>query len=471
MKKQVLFFLLLVFSTTSIFAQKIWTLEDCITYAHNNNIQVKQQQLTTQLSKEQLTQSAVAMLPNLNAGASHTYIYGQTVDRYTNSFASNRTLSENFGLNSSVTLFNGLQLLNKVLQSNLNYKASQFDLEKMKNDIALNLATAYLQILYSIEQLEVAKNQINITIQQVERTKKLYAIGNIAKVDLLNIESQQATEELQVVNAQNQLNLSYLTLTQMLDLPSPEGFEIEKPQLAMPEASTIMQSPFDIYNQALNIQPDIKSAEIKVKSAKKGVSIAYGALSPNLSFNGSWATGYSGAAKNYTLNNYSYYPIGYTQGGEVVYGPSPNYSETTTPFWDQIANNENKSIGFQLTVPIFNNFQVKTSISTAKVNMINAQLTLQNAKNQLNKNIQQAYADALAAFNKFKATEKSVTSLQEAFTYMDQKYSVGMVSSYDYNDSKNKLTKAQSELLQAKYEYIFRVKILDFYQGKSLTLK
>lgn len=471
MKKQVIFFLLIFCFASSNFAQKIWSLEDCIVYAHNNNIQVKQQQLTTQLSKEQLTQSAVAMLPNLNAGASHTYIYGQTVDRYTNSFASNRTLSENFGLNSSITLFNGLQLLNKVLQSNYNYKASQFDLEKMKNDIALNLATAYLQILYSIEQLEVAKNQLKITGQQVERTKKLYAIGNIAKVDLLNIESQQATEELQVVNAQNQLNLAYLTLTQMLDLPSPDGFEIEKPQIAMPEASTILQSPVDIYNQALNIQPEIKSAEIKVKSAKKGVSIAYGALSPNLSFNGSWATGYSGAAKNYTLNNYSYYPIGYTQGGEVVYGPTPNYTETTTPFWDQIANNENKSLGFQLTVPIFNNFQVKTSISTAKVNMLNAQLTLQNAKNQLNKNIQQAYADALAAFNKFKATEKSVVSLQEAFTYMDQKYNVGMVSSYDYNDSKNKLTKAQSELLQAKYEYIFRVKILDFYQGKPLTLK
>jgi outer membrane protein len=471
MRKQLFIFTCLIFISVGLFGQKVWTLEDCITYAHNNNIMVKQQKLTTQLSKEQLTQSAVAMLPNLNAGAAHTYIYGQTVDRYTNSFASNKTLSENFALNSSVTLFNGLQLLNKVLQSNLNYKASQFDLEKMKNDIALNLATAYLQILYSIEQLEVAKNQLTITNQQVEKTKKLYAIGNIAKGDLLVIESQQATEELQVVNAQNQLNLAYLSLTQMLDLPTADGFEVEKPQIAMPEASTIMQSPVDIYNQALSIQPDIKSAEIKVQSAKKGVSIAYGALSPNLSFSGSWATGYSGAAKNYTLDNYSYFPIGYTQGGEVVYGPSPNYSQTTTPFWDQIANNENKSLGFQLSIPIFNNFQVKTSISSAKINMINSQLTLQNAKNQLNKNIQQSYADALAAFNKYKATEKSVISLQEAFTYMDQKYNVGMISSYDYNDSKNKLAKAQSELLQAKYEYIFRIKILDFYQGKPITLK
>jgi outer membrane protein len=464
-------FLIPFFGHTQVENSKIWTLEDCITHAWSYNIQVKQQELSTQLSKFTYNQSIAAFFPSINGSATNVYNYGQTIDPYTNSFASNRVQSNNFYLSGNVTVFNGLSVLNSMKQKKLDFMASMYDLEKMKNDIALTIATAYLQVLYNMEMLDIAKGQIEITNQQVARTQILVNAGTLARGSLLTLEAQQASEELNVVNAQNQLDLSYLTLAQMLDLPSATGFEIEKPAVVLPDASALLVNPTDIYQNSLGIQPDIKSAETKVLSAKKGVSIALGALSPSLSLNGSWGTGYSGASKDITVTPGDPTLIGYTGSGEFVYGPSFDYTYQTKSFSDQIQANENKSFGLYLNVPIFNKWQVQTGISSAKVQYKMAELNLQNTQNNLNKTIQQAYADAVASLNRFNAALKSVDAYQEAFKYTQQKYDVGLVNSIDYNDAKNKLVKSQSDLLQAKYEYVFRIKVLDFYQGKPLTLK
>ncbi len=450
----------------------LWTLEDCIKHAWTNNIQVKQQQLSNQLSKYQYNQSIAALLPNVNGNVTHVYNYGQTLDMYTNQFASNQVQSNNFALSSNVVVFSGLQLLNTMKQKKLDFLASSYDLEQMKNDIALTIATSYLQVLYNMEMLDVARGQVDITSQQVERTRKLVNAGTLAKGSLLTLEAQQAAEELSVVNAENQLNLSLLTLAQMLDLPSTEGFAIVKPELLMPDASALLVSPSDIYKVSLGMQPGIQSAQIKVKSAQKGLSIAYGSLSPSISLNGSWGTGYSGASKEITgMTLGEPTQIGYTATTlEPVYGPTFDYTYQTKPFGDQIKANENKSIGLYLSVPIFNRWQVQTGISSAKVQVKMAELNLQNTQNNLNKTIQQAHADAVAALNRYRASEKSVTAYEEAFKYTQQKYDVGLLNSIDYNDAKNKLAKSRSELLQAKYEYVFRLKVLDFYQGKPLNM-
>jgi outer membrane protein len=461
--------LLLVVSSS--FAQKLWTLEECINTALSGNIQIKQQQLNAELSRQHKQQSVASLFPSVNGSATYVYNYGQTIDPYTNQFASARTQSNNFYLSSSITVFNGFQLLNTIFQRGLDYKASLYDLEKMKNDISLGVATAYLQVLYNSELKDIATSQLAITKQQVDRMQKLYDAGSVAKGSLLTLQAQQASEEYQLVNAQNQLEMSYITLSQLMELPTADGLEIVKPTLANPDASSLLSKPEEIFNKALTIQPEIKSAEIKLQSAKKGVCIAWGSISPNLTLNGSWGTGYSGASKEVSsITQNGLVPIGSTMSGEIVYAPTYTYDYTTKSFNDQIKSNENKSVGLYLNVPIFNKWQSKTAIATAKISYKNYEYQLQATKNQLSKTIQQAFADAMGALNRYDAASKSVDALQESFKYTEQKYNVGMVNATDYNDAKNKLAKSQSDLLQAKYEYVFRLTVLDFYQGRPLKL-
>lgn len=452
---------------------KAWTLQECIDYALKNNIQIKQNELNAELSKEVLTQSEVSVLPTLNGNISHNYNFGRTIDPFTNEFATDRVLSQNFSLSSSVTIFNGLQHYNTIQENKYSYFASKYDVDKTKNDISISVATAYLQVLFSQELVEIAKNQADITASQVDRTKKLVDAGSLAKGSLLDIQAQLATEELNLANAQNQLDLAYLSLTQLLELPSPEGFTIVKPEINVAPESSMINGPNQIFSTALTVQPEIKSAEFRTRSSQKSLAVARGGLSPRITFSGSIGTGYSGAAK--TLTSYPQFTGGYdttaiTTGGDYVI--SPEYSQavyTTTPFHDQVSDNFNQSFGVFVQIPLFNGFQTKTSISRAKITLASTQLTLELTKNQLQKNIQQAYADANAALKKYIATQKAVDAMEESFKYMQQKYDVGMVNAIDYNTSKNNLTKAKSDLLQAKYDYVFKTKVLDFYQGKPLS--
>jgi outer membrane protein len=468
--KFVLFFLIFLFAY-GVNAQKIWSLQDCVDYALANNIQIKQQELSVQIAKINLLQSKVGLLPDLNGNISHSYNFGQTVDMYTNQFATDKVQSDNFYLSSSVTLFNGFQLLNTVKQNKVELEAGKFDADKMRNDISLNIATAYLQILYNIELLDNAQSQTAVTNLQVQRTEKLVDAGSAAKGVLLTLQAQQATEELSVVNAQNQLDLSYLTLVQLLDIQSADSFEIEKPLLDVSALSATILNPESVYGIAVGIQPEIKSSEPKLKSSEIGLSIAHGMRSPSLSLRGSYGTGYSGASTRLKDITYGYSPSGYTSSGDTVFSIVPTATYENTPFKDQINKNKNKSISFNLTVPIFNGWRTNTAISKAKIAMLNAEYTLAVSKNTLYKTIQQAYADATASMNKYTASQKSVDAYKEAFKYAEQKFDVGLSNTLDYNDAKNKYAKAQSELLQAKYEYVFRMKVLDFYLGKPITLK
>ncbi len=467
------FILCLSLLFTTVNAQTKWNLEQCIEFALKNNIQIKQQTLSLDLAKSNLWQSKMSMLPTINGGATHVYNYGRTVDRFTNQFATSEVQSNNFYLNSNLVLFNGFQLLNTVLQNRLNLQASQYDVEKMKNDVALNVATAYLNVLFAIENYDNTQNQVEITQLQQSRMQKLYNAETISKGDLLSLDAQVASEQLQEVNAQNLLDMAYLTLKQMLNFNVAESFEIEKPIISISPDKYILEKPEQIYSFAVNNQPEIKSCDFKLQGAERALAISRGGRYPSISIQGSYGTGYSGASQEIVLpavlNGFS--PIGFTGAGDTVFSPNYEYNYRKKPFNSQINDNLNKSIGFYLNVPIFNGWRVNSDVKRAKINLANSEFTLQLAKDQLNKTIQQAYSDANAAFKKHQAGLKSVEAMEESFKYFQQKFDVGMVNSVDYNDAKNKFNKAKSDLLQAKYEFLFKIKIIDFYMGKPLSLK
>ncbi len=456
------------------YGQKSWSLQDCIDYALANNIQIKQQKLSLQMENDNLLQSKAAMLPSVNGNLSHGYNYGRTVDRFTNTFATQQVQFDNFYAQGQMTLFNGFQMLNSVARNKLAVQASQYDVEKIQNDVSLNLASAYLNILFCIDNVNVADDQLQLTRQQVDRIGKMVDAGSLARSNLLNVEAQAAGEELQLVSAQNNLDLAYLTLVQILDLKTTEGFDIQKPLINVPDQLPILEHPEQIFTVAQGLQPQIRSAEIKVESSLKDLDIARGGSSPSLTLSGSYGTGYSGASqrmKGMTASGMD--TIGYTVGNPVVPVVSPSFvlDYEKIPFKDQVNDNINQSLGFYLMIPLFNGWQTRTSISKAKIGIENAKLNLDLARNQLYQDIQRAYADALAAIKKYQSAKKSVDAMVEAFQFTEQKFNVGMANSVDYNEAKKNLSKAESELLNAKYEYVFKKTVLDFYMGKPITLK
>jgi outer membrane protein len=469
-------FLLLVLLSSSCFSQKIWTLEDCINYAFDNNLDIKKQVLNVETNKAQLLQSALSMLPNINANGTNFWNYGQTVDRYTNQFATSNVRSNNFNLSTDVTIFNGFSMLNTVRQNNINLLASNYDLDVIKNNISLSVAGYYLDILFNMELYDVANNQLSITQDQVKRIQKMVDAGSSAKGDLLNIQAQASTEELAVIETENRLYISLLSLQQLIDLAVSKDFTIEKPQLKAVEAPKEILTPDQIYSYSLNVRPEIKSADLRVQSAEKSLSIARGRITPTLTFGGSWATGYSSAISQVVpgaAGDTSFMPIGYRDpSGGIVYTPYPSvsYPTQTAPFGDQLKLNENKSIGFNLSIPIYNGWSGRTAINQAKIMKSQAELDLEMRKRDLRKTIEQSYADATAALKKYKASEQKVASQEESFKYTQQKFDVGMLTSFDFNTAKKDLAKAQSDLLQAKYDFIFKTTILDFYMGKPISI-
>lgn len=424
-------------------AQNVWSLQKCIDYALENNIQIKQQALNTNYGQNQVDQAKSDRLPNLNAQFGNNYNFGRSLT-YENTYENVNSTSLSGGVGTNVTIWNGFTLKNTIKQRELDLKATILDLQKAKDDIMLSIAASYLEILFAEELEMVSQSQIEVTQQQINRTQQLVDAGSLARGALLEIEAQLAREELQLVNDQNRVQLAYLTLFQFLELPLAESFKIEKPKLIEIRSNSTMANALDVFENAMKVRPEIRAAQLRVESMKSQLEIAKGSGLPDLSLNANY------------YNNYNDNYRGF-DGGVISFG-------------NQLKNNERIGIGLTLNIPIFNKFQVKNSISNATLQISDYEYRLQSARNVLRKDIEQAYTNALAALNRYMSSEKAVSSMEEAFRYTEEKFNVGMVNTVDYNLSKNNLTAAQSSLLQAKYEYIFRTKILDFYNGISIQL-
>lgn len=454
-------------------AQQAWSLESCIQYAMENNIQIKQSVLNTEINENFVKRSKLGQIPNLNASSNYTYSLGRALDQTTYQFTEDQRINSiSMGLSSSVTLFNGLRVRNTILQNELNLMASYEDVEKIKNDISLNIAAAYLAILFNQELLAVTKSQLEITGQQVERTQKMVDAGKLAKGNSLELEAQYASEELNLVNAENQLSISLLNLQQILDLPFDTTFEVAIPELTDPDVNPLVVDPMEVFQTAEKEMPEIRSAELAAESSEKGLAIAKGGRSPQLYLSANYNSGYSDIRQQVVnLGESPQIPIGETASGEQVFSyPQQIPIYGAYPFFEQLRDNTSVGLGLGLTIPIFNGWQVNTNIANARLALESADLDLQSRRLTLYASIQQAYADALAALKKFTATKRALTSMEESFKYTEKKFEVGLVNTVDYNTSKNQLTATQSDLLQAKYDFIFRIKILNFYKGESITL-
>ncbi|MCP4551522.1 MAG: TolC family protein [Bacteroidetes bacterium] len=444
--KVVFIALLIVAISGSIYSQKAWSLRDCIDYALENNLQIKKSEVSYSIEEANLLQSKLNLLPDLNASSSYSIGFGRS--DVENQFTNETTKQSYFSVNTSIDLFRGFTKYNTIKQNQYNHMASKYDSDKMRDDISLMLGQNYLNVLFSMELVEKSKAQLEVTEQQIRNTQKFVDAGTLAVGSLLEIQAQGASEEVALINAENQLNMAYLDLMQLLELAATEDFKVEIPNLIITKEPDILPSE-QIYLFSLSNLPQIKSAEMRLKSAEKGLVIARGYRSPSLSASYGWST--------YYLNpKYEWFPDG-TDGAQI-------------PFSEQFNDNKNRSLRFSLNIPIFNGFQTSSNISRSKLNMLTTEYDLQLVKNTVRKSIEQAYSDAIAAYKTYNANIKSVTSFKEAFKYMEQKFNVGLENSVNYNLAKMQLSSAESDLIAAKYDYIFKTKILDFYMGNPITL-
>jgi outer membrane protein len=436
-------YLLLVALFASLHAQELWTLDKCINYAHDNNIRIKQSQLNTQYQLNNLKDRKNSRLPNLNGQVSQNLNFGRSLT-YDNTYKNVNSAQTDFGLGTQLTVFQGMQINNSIKKSELDLKASFEDLSKAKDDLSLNIASTFLEILFAKELVKVSEDQIEITNQQLKQSQEKVNAGSLASGALLEIEAQKAREELNVVDAKNQLQLAKLKLAQMLELAFSEKFDVEIPTLPEVGAQASVVAAQDIYQTAVKNRPEIRGAEYRLQSTEYQMKMAQGVLYPTVTF----------YANYYNLYNNKYSDI---RGNSIKFG-------------DQLSNNQRKGLGMQMNVPIFNRFQNKVQIDNAKIQMLNTQLELEGTKKILRQDIETAQTTAITSFNRYKSTEKAVESMREAFRYSEEKFNVGMVNAVEYNTAKTNMVKASSDLLRAKYEFIFRSKILDFYRGIPITL-
>ncbi len=465
--KKILFLLPFLFATA--FGQTNWNLQQCIDYALKNNLTLKQSEINTEINDVTLLQSKAVILPSLNAGANHTYNIGRTIDRYTNTFANTTVLSENFYAQTQITLWSGMTQYNNIKKNQYTYLASKETYEQQKNDMALNVATAFLQVVYTNELANVAQQQVNISKLQLERTQKLADAGSLAMSNVFDIKATLATDEYTYTTANNNYNLAILSLKQLLYLDSLNSFAIERPELDIVASDLAAYNPQFIYETALKNQHKIKSAEYSLISSEKNLAAAKGRISPTLNLTGTLATGYSALAKDVVSQSTIIVPAGITASGEIVYLPSYSVVTKPTPWSTQFSNNVNKSLGFTLNFPLFNGLSTYAAVQTAKLQVLNTKYSYDIARQQLFKTIVQAYADAKGALNKYASAKIALDASQQSFTYAEQKFNAGSVSAFDYNTSKNRVLKAQADLLNAKFDFIFKLKVLDYYQGKPLT--
>ncbi|SHM12697.1 TolC family protein [Hymenobacter psychrotolerans] len=461
-----------------------FTLQSAVAYALEHNLTVRQSQLNAELSDVTQRAGRGALLPTANLSGSQTWNYGTGLDPLTNDFVSQTIRSNNFSAFSQITLFSGFQLRNTVKRNSLDYQAALIDIEQARNDLSLNVASVYLQLVLSEELIRANQTRVNSSQQQIERTQKLLKAGAVAESNLLDSRAQLASDELTVVTAQNQRDIARLQLIQLLNLDAAgaASFRIDLPQLADPDdEAEYAAEPGAIFETAQGLMPEIKAADLRVRSGQLGVDVARGAYLPRLTFGAGVFTGFSSSrlARVFNGDSTSAIPIPVVQ---YVNGqPVPTTFAVLQPkqaipdllpakFSDQIKDNLGRQLQFNLTIPILNGFQARTNVQRAQVTARQAELRAEQTRLTLRQNIQQAAADALAAQRRFTSSKRQVEALTLAYRNAEIRFNNGLLNGTEFNIAKNNLAAAESTMIQAKYEFIFRSKVLDFYQGRPLAL-
>lgn len=420
-------------------AQERWSLKRCIDYAIEHNITVRQTANQAEQSKVEVNTAKWARLPSLNGSAGQSWNWGRTqtavadeeTGEYNTVYVNTNNNGTNFSLSAGVPIFTGLQLPNEYALAKLNLKASLADLAKAKEDVAINIASAYLQVLFNDELHNVALGQVQLSREQYDRISRLAQEGKASPAEVAEAKARVAQDELNVVQTDNNYRLALLDLSQLIELDTPEGFLIEAPaELAEPSPLT---PPDEIYQMALAGKPVIQAAKYRLEGSERSIRIAQSSYYPQINLNGSIGTSY--------------------------------YSTIDRSFSQQMQDNFSKYVGFSLSVPLFNRLATRNRVRSARLQRDNYALQLDNAKKTLYKEIQQAWYNAAAAISKYHSSQAAAQASEESFRLTQKKYETGQAYAVEYNEAKQNLMQAQSDELQAKYEYLFRNKILDFYQG------
>lgn len=432
--------LLLLVSQSGIAQDKSWTLDDCINYALSKNITIQKSNLSKQSYELNYKQSKYNRLPSVDASVSQSFSWGKTYNSTTEDYGdfSGQSITS-YGVNSSVTLFNGFKQKNEIEQARINMQSSEFYSESVIESVELNILDAYLQILYAQEEVNNSEQQIDVTSKELELSKERMDVGIVSKSDYLQIKSELASEKLTLAEAKSDLDIAKLNLMQLIELPVTSEFQVVSPDIESLIPRHEITNASAIYTEALNIKPEIKEARLTVESTRLNEEIARADLLPSLTMSAGISTGWSNSTEGY------------------------NYTE-------QLSNELVPSVGFTLSVPIFQKYQVRTDIKLAQISTNDAELDQTETKNTLRKEIEQACVDFMTAQSRYEAAKEEFEATKELYAVSEEKYELGLVNSVDFVIVKNDMITSRSSFLQAKYNLLFSKKIVDFYKGISISL-
>lgn len=430
MKTRYILFLIAFSSVFALSAQQQYTLQECIEIALENNRNIKQQELNKEQKEIAYSQARTDLLPNLNASAGQNFVFGRSIG-YDNVYQNTNSSQTSFNIGSNITLFDGLRMKYNIDARKAEMFISEADLQKIQDDIVMSVSTAFMQVLMNKELLQISNELIELTQTNLQRLNELVNSGKVARGELYEIEAQQAKEEFNQIQAENNLKLSLLDLAQIMEIENFENFDVVVPNDILVDED-ILLSPNTIYEAALIVRPEIRGAQYRVESSQKEIMIAKSAYYPSLSFGASMGSGY------YNMNG-----------------------RDNASFGTQLKNNRSTSLGFSLSIPIFNKFQVRNRVKSAQLALENSRIEVDKTKIALRKKIEQAYYNAIGAESRWEAAQKSEVASKEAYRFAEQKYENGRGTSYELSQAKSNLANVLSDQAQAKYEYVFRLKILE----------
>lgn len=456
-------------------AVRAWDLKECIDYAIANNLTIARGANSVAIAEIDYRQSRYTALPTINGGVAYGWNWGRSVNPVTYEYTNQELNSINPFVQGSMPLFTGLRNHYTIRQNQHSLLATEQDLAKTKNDVMLNITTLYLNVILNREQLENAKFQFESSKTQLDRVKRQVAAGALARSEELNLEAQVATNETNVIQRENAVNLTLLQLKQALQIPASEPFDVVTIELSI-EDLVIENTRDEVYQIARQNMPEVKSAALRVESAEYAVKATRGSYYPRLTLNGSVNSNYSSAsATNHFFSDGGRVPYQDTVG---IVAPTGDYvvrqvevPTGTIGDWgrrQQLQDNIYRSLSFNLTIPIFNGLQTRSAVQRSRIQSQNALIAEKETQNTLRQNVESAYNDALAAAKTYNASLRLVTAREEAFRMMTQRYGAGSANSFEYQVSQNDFFQAQSDLTRAKYDFIFRKKLLDFYLGKPI---
>ncbi len=466
-------------NSATIQAQDTWTLQRSVDYAMQNNISIRQQDVQKRFAALTLKQSQLSQVPSLSAGLQGTYGSGRNIDPYTNSIITQSYFNLGGGLTANVDIFNWFYRRNLIAANKYESEAQSRFLEMARNNVAFNIAGAFLQILQNMEQVHIAELQVKLTTSQLENTKKLVIAGSVPESNQADLETKLASDSVNIITARNNVILSTLQMKALLNLGFDVPYVPQVPaninEIPVPRMDEV--DPEMVFSAAQNSNPSIKGDQLKIKSVERAYASQKGLLYPSLSASGNLNTSYANSAKNQVLAGSTPFSedIGEVTIAGTTYtvkrnGQLPNYNLVTIPFGDQINNNFRQSVGISLNIPILNGWQQRTNVRQAKLNIETQKLTLEKDLQQLRQDIYTAHANAMAAIQKYSASSKGVASSQRAYDFATKRFDLGLMNTIDYITTQNNLFKAQIDKVSAQYEYLFRLKLLEFYRDQKITL-